>query len=179
MPDYEFKSPRADSDQLQRIKSNFQVSDNEKAEEFDNREYLRRNPVVTESGIISVDGKFSESSIQGLSYPLALDGNGGLSVSSNYTRLSEQILEALETRIGERVYRQFFGIPELIFETISEDLVSKTIKTQLESILPFDIELDVSVKISEEGTSTVFIKYSIEGAGSYIVTHSLTNAANP
>lgn len=178
MPDYEFNSPRADSAELQRIKSNFQVSDNEKAEEYDNRDYLRKNPVVTESGIISVDGQFSESSIKGLSYPLTLDGNGGLSVSYNYTRLSEQILEALETRIGERVYRQFFGIPELIFETVSEDLVSRTIKTQLESVLPFNIDLDVSVRISEEGNATIFVKYSLEEAGSYIVTHSLANATN-
>ena len=176
MADFEFSSPRADSAELQRIKSQFQVSDNERSELFELRDENRKNPVVSSSGIISNDDKFAESSISGLTYPLQLDGNGGLRTSSNYTRLSEQIKEVLETKIGERVYRQFFGLPDLIFETISEDVLASLIKKQLIEALPFDVELDVSVRIDEEGTATIFVKYELEAAGSFIVKHSVSNA---
>ena len=176
MKDFEFKSPRADSAELQRVKSNFQVADNERSELFEFRERDRKAPVISSSGIISEDSKFSENSISGLTYPLTLDGNGGLQISSNFTRLSEQIREVLETRIGERVYRQFFGLPELIFETISEDVLSQMIKKQLKDAIPFETELEVDVRIDEDGRSTIFVRYELESAGSFIVKHSVSNA---
>lgn len=176
MPDYEFSSPRADSDELKRVTSNFQVADNERSEFYDLREGNRKNPVVSPSGIISRDDKFSQSAISGLTYPLQLDGKGGLQTSSNFTRLSEQIKEILETKVGERVYRQFFGLPELIFETISEDVLAATIKKQLLASIPFEVELQVDVGIDEAGTANIFVRYSLEGAGSFIVKHSVSNA---
>lgn len=173
MEDFEFKSPRADSAELQRIKSNFQVADNERSELFEFRERNRKNPVVSSSGIISTDSKFSENSISGLTYPLKLDGKGGLQTSSNFTRLSEQIKEVLETRVGERVFRQFFGLPELMFETISEDILAQMIKKQIKDAIPFQTELEVDVRIDEDGRSTIFVRYELEGAGSFIVKHSV------
>ena len=174
MADFEFSSPRADSAELQRIKSNYQVADNERSELSELRKYNRKNPVVSPSGIISTDDSFGAGAISGLTYPLTLDGKGGLSTSSNYTRLSEQIKEVLETKIGERVYRQFFGLPELIFETISEDILASIIKKQLVEALPFEVDLNVEVGISEDGTSAIYVSYSLENAGPFIVKHSMS-----
>ena len=174
-PDFEFQTPRADSAELQRIKSNFQVGDNERSELFELRDAQRKDPIVLSSGIITTDEKFSEKSLKGLTYPLQLDGKGGLKTSSNFTRLSEQIQETLETRVGERVFRQFFGIPELQFETVSEDILAALIKKQLRDVIPFETELEVDVAIREDGTSTIFVRYELEGAGSFIVKQSIDN----
>ncbi len=176
MPDYEFSSPRADSDELRRVTSKFQVADNERSELFELRQENRKNPVISSSGIISQDDKFAESSISGLTYPLQLNGEGGLKTSSNFSRLSEQIKEILETKVGERVYRQFFGLPELIFETISEDVLAALIKKQLLESIPFEVDLEVDVGIDEAGTANIFVRYSLEKAGSFIVKHSVSNA---
>jgi len=176
MADFEFSSPRADSDELRRITSKFQVADNERSEFFELRNENRKKPVVSPSGIISQDDKFASSSISGLTYPLKLNGNGGLQTSSNFTRLSEQIKEILETKVGERVYRQFFGLPELIFETISEDVLASLIKKQLLESIPFEVDLEVDVGIDEVGTANIFVRYSLERAGSFIVKHSVSNA---
>jgi len=176
MPDYEFSSPRADSDELKRITSNFKVADNERSELFELRQENRSKPVISPSGIISQNDKFAESSISGLTYPLQLDGKGGLKTSSNFSRLSEQIKEILETKVGERVYRQFFGLPELIFETISEDVLAALIKKQLLEAIPFEVDLEVDVGIDEAGTANIFVRYSLEKAGSFIVKHSVSNA---
>lgn len=160
------------SEDLNTIKSNFRVNDNLRSENSKEIKYSRANPVITSQGILSTDEKYGESSIKGLSYPLELNGSGGLKTSSNYDRLTEQVLETLHTRVGERVYRQFFGIPEMVFETISEEVLSQVIKKQLEEAIPFDIELDVSVEISEDGRAVVYVGYSLEGTGKYIIKYA-------
>jgi len=175
-PDFEFKTSRADSAELQRIKSNFQVADNERAENFELRDFNRKNPVILPNGLIVTDEKFSENSLRGLTYPLQIDGKGGIKTSSNFTRLGEQIQEVLDTRVGERVFRQFFGLPELQFETLSEDVLANFIRKQLKEAITFDTEFDVSVEIREDGTALVFVKYKIEGAGSFIVKSSINNS---
>lgn len=173
----EFQSypSQIDSAELQRIKSNFQIADNIRSERADEIKRSRANPEIIRSGKVSTDDKYGTKSIKGLSYPLQLDGNGGLKTSSNYSRLSEQILEVLDTKVGERVYRQFFGLPELVFETISEAVLAQVIKKQLEQALPFDVELDVSVEIDENGSAVIYVGYSLEGSGRYIIKYSANN----
>ena len=74
--------------------------------------------------------------------------------------------------MGERVYRQFFGLPELIFETVSEEVLSQIVKKQLEEAVPFDVELDVSVEINQEGGAVIYVGYSLEGTGKYIIKYA-------
>lgn len=164
-----------DTEELQRIKSNFQIADNIRSERSEEIKRSRTNPQIVRSGKMASDGKYGANSLRGLSYPLQLDGNGGLKTSSNYSRLSEQIIEILDTKVGERVYRQFFGLPELVFETISEDVLAQVIKKQIQEAVPFDIELDVSVSITEDGTAVIYVGYSLEGSGRYIIKYSANN----
>tara|TARA_B100000902_G_C27138663_1_gene827432 strand:+ start:425 stop:961 length:537 start_codon:yes stop_codon:yes gene_type:complete len=158
---------------LEKIKSNFQVKDNLRSENSEIIKSSRAKAQLIRSGNISTDEKYGASSIKGFSYPLELDGNGGIKTSSNIQRLAEQIVEILDTRIGERVYRQFFGIPETVFETISEDVLSQVIKKQIKEAVPFDVELSVSVEINEAGTAIIFVGYSLEQAGKYIIKYSV------
>jgi hypothetical protein len=161
-----------DNDELQRIKSKFQVADNIRSERSELIQKARINAQIVRGGQLSSDSKFGSASIKGLSYPLELNGNGGLKTSSNYSRLSEQILEILDTKVGERVYRPFFGLPELVFETISESVLSSAIKKQIKNALPFDLDLDVSVEIEDNGMTVIIIRYSLENSGDYILRYS-------
>jgi phage baseplate assembly protein W len=161
-----------DTEELKRIKQNFSISDNIRSERSENLKFSRENPEIIRSGRVSTDSKYGGTSIKGLSYPLELNGAGGLKTSENFSRLSEQIREVLDTKVGERVYRQFFGLPELVFETISEAVLSQIIKKQLKEALPFDVELDVSVEIDEDGRSVIYVGYSLEQSGRYIIKYS-------
>ena len=163
---------RVDNRDLQKIQSNFQVKDNLRSENSELIKSSRARAELIRSGGISTDEKYGAGSIQGLSYPLELDGNGGIKTSSNYQRISEQIVEILDTRIGERVYRQCFGIPETIFETISEDVLGQLIKKQIKEAIPFNLELDVSVEINEEGTAIIYVGYSLENSGKFLIKYS-------
>ena len=158
---------------LKRIKSNFQSKDNLRAENSELIKSSRARAELIRSGNISTDEKYGTATIRGLAYPLELDGNGGIKTSSNSQRLSEQIVEILDTRLGERVYRQFFGVPDAVFETLSEDVLSQVIKKQIKEAVPFSIELDVSVEITENGAAVIYVGYSLDQAGNYIIKYAV------
>ena len=169
---FELFPSASNSNDLDAIKNNLQVNDNLRSENSEEIKYSRANPTLIVSGKLSTDEKYGVSSIKGLSYPLQLNESGGLKTSTNYDRLTEQIIETLNTRVGERVYRQFFGLPELIFETVSEEVLSQIVKKQLEEAVPFDVELDVSVEINQEGGAVIYVGYSLEGTGKYIIKYA-------
>jgi len=101
-----------------------------------------------------------------------LDGKGGLKLSSNYDRIGEQILELLETRIGERVYRPFLGTPELLFESIDEYALAQTLRSQLRAFLPTVTELEAKVTLREDGSANIIVFYSVEGSETAMVKYS-------
>ena len=153
---------RVDTLELQNIKNQLAIRERINSDNYEVNQLERRNPVV----IFSEQGSSSlaESALRGLTYPLELNGRGGLNLSSNYDRVGQQILEVLQTRIGERVYRPFFGIPELLFETIDEYSLAQTISAQIGSVLPSGVELQVKVSLSEDGSAQIVVFYSVEGS---------------
>jgi len=164
---------RIDSQQLSQIKNQFALRERINSERYELRQAERKSPgVLFDSPRTTLT--FSDATLQGPSYPLELDGKGGLKLSSNYDRLGEQILEVLQTRIGERLYRPFFGIPELLFETIDEYTLSQTIRSQLEASLPITPNLSVAVELFEDGRVAIMVGYSVEGSESQIVKYSFT-----
>jgi hypothetical protein len=162
---------RIDSEELQKIKNQFALRDRANAEFYENNQLERRSPALIFNEA-SNNASLSSSTLSGLSYPLKLNGNGGLSLSYGYDRIREQILEILDTRLGERVYRPFFGTPELIFETINEDVLAQTLKKQIQGAIKFQIDLDVVVKITDLGTASIYVIYSDEGATPQMVKYS-------
>lgn len=119
---------------------------------------------------------YEGSYIGGLSYPLKLDGNGGLRLSFGDDRILEQITEVLETRIGERIWRQFFGMPDVLFESISEDILSNMIKKQLERSISGvgGIDFKVGVQANENGEVFVGVSYAIEGNKKTSLTYRIS-----
>lgn len=164
---------RIDTEELQLIKNEFALRDRINAEFYENDQRERQNPRLIFNELTS-NANLSKSTLSGLTYPLRLDGKGGISLSYGYDRIQQQILEILDTRLGERIYRPFFGTPELIFETINEDVLAQSLKKQIESAIKFDLELEVVVKISEDGKATIFVSYSDEGTTPQMVKYSFS-----
>lgn len=162
---------RIDSTELAKIKNQFSLRDITNAERYELTQTERKNPQLIFNETSS-PGAITQTTMQGLKYPLELDGNGGLKLSANYDRVGEQILEGLDTRIGERVYRPFFGIPELLFETIDEYTLAQSIKSQLLGFLPVVSELDVKISLSESGDASIVVFYSVEGSEPAMVKYS-------
>lgn len=161
---------RVDTPELQNIKNQLALRDRINADRYENTQLERRNPSVIFSE--QSGPALSETALRGLKYPLELNGKGGLKLSSNYDRVGEQILEVLQTRIGERVYRPFFGIPELLFETIDESTLAQTIRSQIGSVVPTGVELEVKVSLSEDGGAQIVVFYSVEGSQPSLVKYS-------
>lgn len=164
---------RIDTDQLKAIKNQFALRDRINSDRYELAQTERRNPqILFESG--TPPGAITQSTMRGLKYPLELDGEGGLKLSANYDRIGEQIREILDTRIGERVYRPFFGIQEMMFETIDEYTLAQSIKSQLLSSLPVVQELEVKVSLREDGSAYIIVVYSVEGSEQAMVRYSFS-----
>ena len=164
---------RVDTVELSRIKNQLSLRERVNSDRYESNQLERRNPTLIFTDP-NVSPSLSESALRGLKYPLELDGRGGLALSSNYDRVGQQILETLQTRIGERVYRPFFGVPEFLFETIDEYSLAQTIRSQLSASIPLSIDLDVRVSLSEDGGATVVVFYSVEGSEPSMVRYSFT-----
>jgi phage baseplate assembly protein W len=162
---------RIDSTELAKIKNQFALREITNADRYELAQTERRNPQVLFDETSS-PSSVTQTTMQGLKYPLELDGNGGLKLSANYDRIGEQILEILDTRIGERVYRPYFGIPELLFETIDEYTLAQSLRSQLLGFLPVVTELDVKVSLSESGDAQIVVFYSVEGSEPAMVKYS-------
>jgi phage baseplate assembly protein W len=164
---------RIDSAELTSIKNQFALRDRINADRYETTQLERRNPTILFDST-SRPSDLTQATLQGLKYPLELDGNGGLKLSSGYDRIGEQILEVLETRLGERVYRPFFGIPELLFETIDEYSLAQSIRSQLIAFLPSVPNIEVKVTLSEDGGAQIVVFYSVEGSESAMVRYSFS-----
>jgi phage baseplate assembly protein W len=162
---------RIDSEQLASIKNQFALRDRINADRYELTQIERRNP-TTFFDLSSTPSALTQTTLQGLKYPLELDGKGGLKLSSNYDRIGEQILELLETRIGERVYRPFLGTPELLFESIDEYALAQTLRSQLRAFLPTVTELEAKVTLREDGNANIIVFYSVEGSETAMVKYS-------
>lgn len=162
---------RIDSVELARIKNQFALRERINSSNYESNQLERRNPEILFNST-KTNLTLSDSTLRGLSYPVELDGSGGLKLSSNYDRIGEQILEVLQTRIGERVYRPFFGIPELLFETINEYTLAQTIRAQIEASLPIVPNLGVRVTLNEDGSGVILVSYSVEGLEAQMVRYS-------
>lgn len=164
---------RIDNADLINIKNQFALRDRINSDRYELTQTERQNPQVLFDDSTRPSA-ISQATLQGFKYPLELDGNGGLKLSSNYDRIGEQILEILQTRIGERVYRPFFGIPDLLFESIDEYVLAQSLKSQLKSLLPVVENLEVNVSLREDGSANVIVFYSVEGSEQAMVRYSFS-----
>lgn len=165
-----------DSEQLARIKSNFLPRDRVNSEYSNEISSLKSNPTVLFNDFSNSDS-LAQGTMLGLTYPLELDGNGGLKLSSGYDRIGQQIFEILDTRFGERVYRPFLGTPEILFETVSESILQQTIKSQILSAIPYLKEENIRVVayVKDTGLCELTIFYNTEGSRQGLVKYQFNS----
>lgn len=164
---------RIDTAELSRIKNNFRLRDRSNADRYEEIRRERSNPQVLFDRLATPES-LERNTLRGLSYPLALDGNGGLKVTYGIERIGQAIQEVFETRIGERIGAPFMGVRELLFETISEDVEAQSIKRQLLAAIPYlqDENLSVSLSLGEDGTCYIVAKYAVEGLSDVLVRYN-------
>ncbi len=163
---------RIDTEELTRIKNNFAPRERINSEYAQQITSARANPTVIFNDL-STSKALPQGTLLGLTYPLELDGKGGLKLSSGYDRIGQQIFEVLDTRYGERVYRPFFGTPELLFETISESVLQEKLRSQLLSDIPFlePNNVRVQVYMMESGLCEITVHYSTNGSQTALVKY--------
>jgi hypothetical protein len=168
---------RIDTAELSRIKNNFRLRDRSNADRYEELRRERANPQVLFDRLATPES-LGRNTLRGLSYPLALDGNGGLKLSYGIERVGQAIQEVFETRIGERIGSPFMGVRELLFETISEEVEAQSIKRQLLAAIPYlrDENLSVSLSLSEDGTCYIVAKYAVEGLSDVLVRYNFRAA---
>jgi phage baseplate assembly protein W len=121
--------------------------------------YSREEPQLPQ--IINDRSEYRGQPLSGLSFPLKIE-NGSLKLSANEDRIVEQIFEVVQTSIGERVYRQFFGMPDLIFESISEAILESRIERQLtEVIRANNITFKVKIRSMSQESVAILITYQL------------------
>ncbi|NDC90180.1 MAG: hypothetical protein EB075_15505, partial [Bacteroidetes bacterium] len=91
-----------DTAELSQIKSNFRLRDRSNADRYEELKKERSNPQVLFDRLATPES-LERNTLRGLSYPLALDSNGGLKVTYGIERIGQAIQEVFETRIGERI----------------------------------------------------------------------------
>jgi phage baseplate assembly protein W len=159
---------RIDTTELSRIKNQFLLRDRANIEGLD-----RKAPTLYFDRL-STPSSLNSNTLSGIYYPIELDGDGGIKIAHGYDRIGQAIKEVFETRIGERIGQPFFGVRELLFETISEDTEAQSIKRQLLSAIPYlstDM-LSVSLSLTEDGTCFINATYSVEGGENVLVSYS-------
>ena len=105
---------------------------------------------------------------QGLSYPLALDGNGSIALSKDEDLVAEAIYSVLETRPGERVMRPKYGTPSFVFEAICSI-----------GIHTGRIEAALNDQVVDPDSFTVYGDYFEEGTVDLVVAYRMQELEQP
>ena len=167
-----YTANQIDTAELSKIKNQFLLRDRDNIENSERILAQKANPVRYFDNLSTPDS-LEKATLRGPSYPLELDGSGGIKMSYGIERIGQAIREVFETRIGERVGSPFIGIREMMFETNSEDVEAQIIRRQLLSAIPYLNEsgLSVSLSISEDGTCYIVCKYAVEGVSNVLVNY--------
>lgn len=117
------------------------------------------------------------STLTGITYPLQISKDGGLSISYNSDRIEQQILEILDTRINERVLRVELGTNDYLFETISESVLENQIQTILTKYIK-NTDIKVKAYIDDSGVCDLRIYYSYLGGLDGLVRYNYNSSDN-
>ena len=107
---------------------------------------------------------------KGWSFPMGVDGRGGISMATNTPDLDQSIRLILGTRIGERVMRPDFGcrINDLIFASINSQTIGLAQHYVEEAIGWWEprvelVEVTIATNQSrpEEGELLITIRYKV------------------
>jgi uncharacterized protein len=107
----------------------------------------------------------TENRIRGISFPFRVDPRtGGIAVSAGPTKLRENVVHLLLTRVGERpMLREYGGgVTQLFQENVDEGLVAIAQHQVVKAMLRFEprvLPQQVSVVEAEPGTLLLRVQY--------------------
>lgn len=117
------------------------------------------------------------TSIRGISYPLRVE-NGSLSVSTDYSLITQQIRSVVETRFYERVMRADYGVGDHTLDIIDPGLINSEIQTAIKTYVNGLTSLTVSgdwQTAGDDGIYRIAITYAINGVPQAPLNFSLSN----
>lgn len=102
---------------------------------------------------------------RGLTFPLQLDGNGNLAVSTDYDLVREHIVSVIQTRPFERVMRLDYGLPDQTFRVVQPEIIDAKIAAAVEKEVTEveDLRVFGTWLASEDGIYQVSIYYTLDG----------------
>lgn len=99
-----------------------------------------------------------------LFYPFKVS-NGRLVVSQGLLELKQQIIYLLRTRVGERVMRQSFGLPDYIFEASTRTSIEQEISQQILRFFPKVSEVVIEARRDDSGLLALTLNISVGEEG--------------
>jgi phage baseplate assembly protein W len=103
--------------------------------------------------------------VRAIDFPFRLDSNGSLALCPSYPHVvRSQVIDAVMTNLGERVFRPRYGcdFQAALFdpsdELVREDAASM-IKTRLSSLVTRAIVRSVTIELGDPGTVIITILY--------------------
>jgi hypothetical protein len=114
--------------------------------------------------ILSIAGGTNMTTLlRGLSFPLELDGKGGLKVSEDAELILDHILSMLLIEPGENPMRLQYGIPGILFNSNSNfDEYSADVARRLEKEIP-QANFIVTGSLGDEGEALLDIQWTYLG----------------
>ena len=116
-------------------------------------------------GAIKTPSAYAGNLGQGIKYPLTIDGNGRLLLSSGLTSVSDSIASILLTTKGERVMQNDYGAGATgLFDPADPVILAAAIQQSILEHEPRVSSVSVSVQsISPSGKAVYNIAYTVRG----------------
>ena len=100
--------------------------------------------------------------IQGLSFPLELDGKGNLKISTDVELIADHIVHKLLVTVGENPMRPSYGVPDLLFNSNSGfDEYSADVQRRLTREIP-QANFRVSGQLGDEGEALLTVEWTYQ-----------------
>ena len=108
------------------------------------------------------------ANIRGLAFPIELTSKGGLKLAEDGELVASHIRALLSTDNLERILRPEFGTPALVFEVlnapeITAERIRLALIAQITESVDFDVWIDESLSIPEEGTVVIQVDWTLNG----------------
>lgn len=95
-----------------------------------------------------------------LSYPFKAE-NGKLVLATGLLELKHQVIYLLRTRIGERVLRQSFGLPDYLFEASTRTNIESEITQQILKFFPLVSEVITEASRDDSGNLRLTLSLTV------------------
>jgi phage baseplate assembly protein W len=98
--------------------------------------------------------------LTGFTYPLQINAEGGISLSSDADYIEQQIRSYVETELGERLGLPKYGLPDYLFQTYQAvGFIARDLETKLPTFIP-QATLSCRAEINDSGEASVEIDWT-------------------